>query len=78
MLGKRMSLEEIAAHLNAKKVPPIHGTNRWTASARSKGIRFLTRGVGRLENHNHPAGLLRTATLIAVGAWQQPRLSVAD
>ena len=31
MLGKRMSLEEIAAHLNAQKVPPIHGTNRWTA-----------------------------------------------
>ena len=33
MLGKRMSLEEIAAHLNAQKVPPIHGTNRWTASS---------------------------------------------
>jgi hypothetical protein len=32
MLGKRMSLEEIAADLNAQKVPPIHGTNRWTAS----------------------------------------------
>jgi hypothetical protein len=30
MLAKRMSLEEIAARLNAKKVPPIHGTNRWT------------------------------------------------
>jgi len=28
MLGKRMSLEEIAARLNAKKVPAIHGTNR--------------------------------------------------
>jgi hypothetical protein len=33
MLGKRMSLEEIAAHLNAQKVPTIHGTNRWTASS---------------------------------------------
>ena len=33
MLRKRMSLEEIAAHLNAQKVPPIHGTNRWTASS---------------------------------------------
>jgi hypothetical protein len=28
MLGKRMSLEEIAEELNAKKVPTIHGTNR--------------------------------------------------
>src|SRR6478736_490385 len=27
MLRKRMSLEEIAAHLNAPKVPPTHGTN---------------------------------------------------
>ena len=33
MLGQRMSLEEIAAHLNAQKVPTIHGTNRWTASS---------------------------------------------
>ncbi len=41
MLGKRMSLEEIAARLNAKKVPPIHGTNRWTAASVSKGVRFL-------------------------------------
>jgi hypothetical protein len=31
MLGKRMSLEEIADELNAKKVSTIHGTNRWTA-----------------------------------------------
>jgi hypothetical protein len=33
MLGKRMSLEEIAARLNAQKVLTIHGTNRWTASS---------------------------------------------
>jgi hypothetical protein len=33
MLGKRMSLEEIAEKLNAKKVPTIHGTNRWTAAS---------------------------------------------
>jgi hypothetical protein len=33
MLGKRMSLEEIATHLNAQKVPTIHGTNRWTPSS---------------------------------------------
>jgi hypothetical protein len=32
MLRKRMSLEEITARLNAEKVPPIHGANRWTAS----------------------------------------------
>jgi hypothetical protein len=38
MLGKRMSLEEIAAHLNAQKVPPIHGTNRWTASSVRKAF----------------------------------------
>jgi hypothetical protein len=38
MLGKRMSLEEIAAHLNAQKVPTIHGTNRWTASSVRKAF----------------------------------------
>jgi DNA-binding transcriptional MerR regulator len=38
LLGKRISLEEIAAHLNAKKVPTIHGTNRWTASSVSKAF----------------------------------------
>jgi hypothetical protein len=38
MLGKKMSLEEIAAQLNAKKVPPIHGTNRWTASSVRKAF----------------------------------------
>ena len=32
LLLKRMSLEEIAKELNAKKVLPIHGTNRWTAA----------------------------------------------
>ena len=30
MFRKGMSLDEIATKLNAKKVPPIHGTNRWT------------------------------------------------
>jgi hypothetical protein len=38
MLGKRMSLEEIAARLNAQKAPPIHGTNRWTASSVRKAF----------------------------------------
>jgi hypothetical protein len=38
MLGKRMSLEDIAATLNAKKVPAIHGTNRWTAAAVRKAF----------------------------------------
>jgi hypothetical protein len=38
MLGKRMSLENIAAHLNAQKVPTIHGTNRWTASSVRKAF----------------------------------------
>jgi hypothetical protein len=38
MLGKRLSLEEIAARLNEQKVPPIHGTNRWTASSVRKAF----------------------------------------
>ena len=38
MLGKRMSLEEIAEELNVKKVPTIHGTNRWTASSVRKAF----------------------------------------
>jgi hypothetical protein len=33
LLAKRMSLDEIAAHLNATKVPPTHGANGWTASS---------------------------------------------
>ncbi len=33
LLGKRMSLEEIAEELNAEKVPTIHGTNKWTAAS---------------------------------------------
>jgi hypothetical protein len=38
LLAKRMSLEEIAEQLNVKKVPPIHGTNCWTASAVRKAF----------------------------------------
>ena len=38
MLGKRVPLEEIAAKLNAQKVPPIHGTNRWTAASVRKAF----------------------------------------
>jgi hypothetical protein len=38
MLAKRMSLEEIAEALNAKQVPTIHGTNRWTARAVRKAF----------------------------------------
>ena len=38
LLGKRMSLEDIAAELNAKNVPAIHGTNRWTAAAVRKAF----------------------------------------
>src|SRR4051794_3408579 len=38
MLGKQMSLEQIADRLNAQKVPPIHGTNRWTASSVRKAF----------------------------------------
>ena len=38
MLGKRMSLGEIAAELNAQKVPTIHGTNRWTPASVRKAF----------------------------------------
>jgi hypothetical protein len=38
MLAKRMSLDEIAEQLNAKKVPTIHGTNRWTAASVRKAF----------------------------------------
>ena len=41
MLGRRMAVEEIAEQLNVKKVPTIHGTNRWTASICSEGVGFL-------------------------------------
>src|ERR1039457_4616785 len=33
MLAKRMSLEHIADELNRRKIPTIHGTNRWTAAS---------------------------------------------
>ena len=38
MLGRRMSLEEIAADLNAHDVPTIHGTNTWTAASVRKAF----------------------------------------
>ena len=38
MLGKRMSLDEIAGQLNEKKVPTIHGTNKWTAQSVRKAF----------------------------------------
>ena len=38
MLGKRMSLEEIAEELNVEKIPTIHGTNRWTATSVRKAF----------------------------------------
>ena len=38
MLAQRMSLEKIAEQLNAKKVPTIHGTNRWTAASVRKAF----------------------------------------
>jgi hypothetical protein len=38
MLAKGMSLEQIAARLNAKKVPTIHGTNRWTPASVRKAF----------------------------------------
>ena len=38
LLGKRMSLEQIAENLNAENVPTIHGTNRWTAASVRKAF----------------------------------------
>jgi len=40
MLERRVSLGDIADELNAKNVPTIHGTNRWTAG--SFGRRFVS------------------------------------
>ena len=38
MLLKRMSLVQIAEELNAKQVPTIHGTNRWSAASVRKAF----------------------------------------
>ena len=38
LLGKRMSLEEIAEKLNSERVPTIHGTNRWTPASVRKAF----------------------------------------
>jgi hypothetical protein len=38
MLRKQKSLDEIATSLNAQKVPPIHGTNRWTPASVRKAF----------------------------------------
>jgi DNA-binding transcriptional MerR regulator len=38
MLGKRMSLEDIAEQLNATKVPTIHGASKWTAASVRKAF----------------------------------------
>ena len=38
MLAKRLSLDNIADELNRKKVPTIHGTNRWTAASVRKAF----------------------------------------
>ena len=38
MLGKRMSLHEIADELNRKKIPTIHGTNKWTPASVRKAF----------------------------------------
>ena len=38
LLGKGMSLEQIAEKLNTEKVPTIHDTNRWTAASVRKAF----------------------------------------
>ena len=38
MLANRMSLEQIAEELNARKVPTIHGTNKWTPASVRKAF----------------------------------------
>jgi hypothetical protein len=52
LLGKRMSLEEIAEKLNAEKVPTIHGTNRWTAASVRKA--FVPRSARPPLHHATP------------------------
>ena len=38
LLRERMSLEDIAAHLNPNKIPPVHGANQWTAASVRKAF----------------------------------------
>jgi len=38
LLGKRMSLDEIAEKLSVEGVPTIHGTNKWTAASVRKAF----------------------------------------
>lgn len=38
MLGKGMSLDQIAVRLNQKSVPPPHGANRWSAPSVRKAF----------------------------------------
>jgi DNA-binding transcriptional MerR regulator len=38
LLRKGMSLAEIAEHLNAHRIPSVHGTNRWTAASVRKAF----------------------------------------
>ena len=38
MLRRRMPLDEIATRLDAQKVAPIHGTNRWTPASVRKAF----------------------------------------
>jgi hypothetical protein len=38
MLGNKLSLEKIAAELNARKVPPIHSATGWTPSSVRKAF----------------------------------------
>jgi hypothetical protein len=38
MLGKRMSLVQIADELNANEVPTIHGTSKWTPASVRKAF----------------------------------------
>jgi hypothetical protein len=38
MLRERMSLDEIAGELNARKIPTIHGADRWTAASVRKAF----------------------------------------
>jgi len=53
LLGKKMSLDAIAAHLNAKKVPNDPRHEPVDGFLRSKGIRFVGAALGR-QADAHP------------------------
>jgi len=49
LLGKRMSLDEIAEKLSVEGVPTIHGTNKWTAASVGRHSFLRSGAVPRVQ-----------------------------